>query len=80
MKSLYDLVSLVLFAGVAILFLQRSAQSKPDSVALWKYAVAAIACAVADVMGNHGLLIPALLTFAGLIAFSLIMLKPFRSD
>ena len=80
MKSIYDLVSLCLFAGLAILFLQRSASSKPDRVALWRYGVAGLGCAAADVLGNNGYQIAAIAALAAVVAFSVVMLKPFERE
>lgn len=78
MKTIYDLVSMIAFAGLAILYLQRSASSSPDPVALWKYAVAAIGCALADYFGDHGMVIASIATFVALALFSIAMLKPFQ--
>ena len=78
MKSLYDLVSLILFAGIAVLFLQRSASEERDGTALWKYLVAAVGCAVADVLGNNGYMIASIAMFVALVVFSVVMLRPFR--
>ena len=77
MKTIYDLVSIALFAGLAILYLQRAASDQPDSTALWKYAVAAVSCAVADYLGNHGQALASILVFVALIVFAVIMLRPF---
>ena len=77
MKSIYDVISLILFAGVALLFLQRSAAAERDPIPLWRYAVSAFGCAGSDLAGNDGLPIAAGLAFAATAAFSLIMLKPF---
>jgi hypothetical protein len=78
MKTIYDLVSMIAFAGLAILYLQRSASSSPDPVALWKYAVAAIGCGLADYFGDHGMVIASIATFGALALFSVAMLKPFQ--
>ena len=78
MKSIHDLLSLCLFAGLAILFLQRSASPKPDPVALWRYAVAGVGCAAADILGNHGQPIAGGVLLAAVVVFSLVMLKPFE--
>jgi hypothetical protein len=78
MKNIYDLVSIIAFAGLAILYLQRSASESPDPVALWKYAAAAFGCALADYFGDHGMAIASILTFVALAVFSVTMLKPFH--
>ena len=77
MKTLFDVVSLILFAGLAVLFLQRSSSKDHDPVALWKYGVAAAGCAVADYLGNQGQVVAAILLFAADVAFSALMLNPF---
>ena len=77
MKTPFDLLSLILFAGLAILYLQRSADERPDSTPLWRYAVVAAGCAASDVAGNHDL---PWVGYAGLAATAiaaLLMLKPF---
>ena len=77
MKTLFDVVSLILFAGLAVLFLQLSTSNEDDPVALWKYGVAAVGCAVADYLGNQGQVIAAIAVFVLDVAFSAFMLKPF---
>ncbi len=67
-----------MFAGLAILYLQRSASEEKDEVALWKYAAAAVGCAVANYLGNHEQPVAAGAAFVALILFSLIALKPFN--
>jgi hypothetical protein len=53
METFYDYVTVALFAALAVLLLQRSAmQPPPDS--LWAYLPPAIACAVANQVGNAG--------------------------
>jgi len=71
-------VSIIAFAGLTILYLQRSASSSPDSVALWKYALAAFGCALADYFGDHGMVVASIATFVVLAVFSVAMLKPFH--
>ncbi len=78
MKLFLDVLALVLFAGLAILYLQRSISDRPDPIAIWKYAAAAVGCAVGDVLGNHDQTIAAILVFAAVVLFSLVMLDPFN--
>ena len=80
MKSIYDIVSLIIFAGVALLFLQRSAASDPDPVPLWRYGVAAAGCAAGDVLGNNDQKIAAIAVLIATAVFSVIMLKPFKQS
>lgn len=54
METVWDWVTLFGFAGLVTLFLQRSAQETPQDK-LWQYAPPAVACAVANYLGNNGL-------------------------
>jgi hypothetical protein len=78
LKVFLDVAALVLFAGLAILYLQRSISDRPDAVAIWKYAAAGVGCAVGDVLGNHNQPLAAILVFAAVVLFSLAMLDPFN--
>ena len=74
MKTPFDLISLILFAGIAVLFLQRSTGSERDHVAIWRYGAAAVGCAVGDYLGNQGQpFIAGALLFA-VVAFAVLML------
>lgn len=79
MKTIFDLVSVALFAGLAILYLQRSAAEEPDKIPLWRYAAAAVGCAAADYLGNNGFAVASGVIFVIVIGFSIIMLKPFET-
>jgi hypothetical protein len=78
LKTIYDLVAIGLFAGLAILFLQRSASQAPDPIPMWKYGVPAVGCAVADYLGNHDQAVLAIVLFVAVCAFSIMMLRPFH--
>ena len=80
MKSIYDIVSMIMFAGVALLFLQRSAASEPDPAPLWRYGVAAAGCAAGDVLGNNDQAIVAVAVLIATGVFSILMLKPFKQS
>ena len=77
MQSIYDVVSLILFVGLAILFLQRSSAKEPDRIPLWTYAVAALGCAAGDILGDAGQAVAAVIVFIALIPFCVVMLRPF---
>lgn len=79
METIYDWVTLGIFAGLVVLFLQRSTadvQDEKDSL-VW-YLLAGGGCAVANYLGNHEQHVPAILVLAATIAFIIIYLKPFR--
>ena len=76
METIYDWVSLAIFAGLIVLFLQRSTSERAEKdVSLLYYLGAGVGCAVADYAGNQGQDIIAILLVAATLAF---YLKPFR--
>jgi hypothetical protein len=79
MSSIYDWVSLGIFAGLIVLFLQRSTgeQSEKD-VSLLYYLAAGVMCAVANYLGNHGQDIAAAALLVANVVFILLCMKPFR--
>ncbi len=79
LSSIYDLVTMVLFAGLAVLFLQRSTAPEPQDH-MWQYAPPAIALATANQVGNK---LPeiawvAWLIIAAAVIYVVYVLKPFR--
>ena len=52
METVWDWVTVLLFAGLITLFLHRSSQEVPQDK-LWHYAPPALACAVANYLGNN---------------------------
>lgn len=53
METVYDYVTVALFAALAVLLLQRSAMENPPD-RLWSYLPPAIGCALANQAGNAG--------------------------
>lgn len=79
METIYDWVSLAIFAGLIVLFLQRSTSDHSDKDAsLLYYLGAGVGCAVANYFGNKGQDLIAILLIAATIAFILYFLKPFK--
>jgi len=79
METIYDWVSLGIFAGLVVLFLQRSTSDRADGdVSLIYYLGAGVGCGVANYFGNKGQDIVAILLLAATIGFIVYYLKPFR--
>jgi len=79
MDTIYDWLSLAIFAGLIVLFLQRSTSDRADNdVPLLYYLGAGVGCAVANYVGNKGQDIIAVLLVAATIGFILYFLKPFH--
>lgn len=79
METIYDWVTMAVFAGLIVLFLQRSSEAvQRDS--LWQYLVAAVGCAVCNYLGNEGYAVFAVLVLVGVLAFIYYVLRPFESN
>jgi hypothetical protein len=89
-ETVYDWVTVALFAGLIVLFLQRSSGEGEPQDSIWQYLGASIGCAVANYFGNkaiengaegtvdylnHGLAIVILVATA---AYVWVVLKPFK--
>jgi hypothetical protein len=74
--TVYDLVTVALFAGLAILFLQRSSSPEPKD-RIVHYAPPAIGCALANWLGNNGQDVIAVLVLAAVVVYTFFVLKPF---
>ena len=79
MNTIFDAVTVTIFAGLVVLFLQRSIGDQPDDVddPMWQYLVAATGCAVANYAGNEISPLAGTLAIAATVAFILYVLKPF---
>ena len=78
MSTLYDLVTTVLFAGLAILFLQRSTEPENKRDKMIHYLPPAIGCALANWLGNKHLDIAAVAVIGGVVVYVFLVLKPFK--
>jgi membrane-associated phospholipid phosphatase len=79
MNSIYDWVSLALFAGLIVLFLQRSTSDHSEKdVSLLYYLGAGIGCAAVNYLGNHGQDVIAVAVLVATVAFIVVFLKPFK--
>ncbi|MFL6727731.1 MAG: XrtV sorting system accessory protein [Sphingomicrobium sp.] len=79
MDTIYDWVSLAVFAGLIVLFLQRSTtEGRDKDVSLLYYLGAGVGCAAANYFGDQGQDVVAILVLAATIAFIIYFLKPFK--
>lgn len=77
MTTVFDFLTLAIFAGLIVLFLQRSVDPNAPEDHLWQYLVASCGCALVNYLGNEGHTIPALLVLGGTLAFIFYILRPF---
>lgn len=85
MSTVFDFLTMGIFAGLIVLFLKRSIDDDtppehggdaPDDH-LWQYLVAATGCAVANYVGNEGYPLPAVALIGGTLIFIAYILRPF---
>lgn len=80
MKTIFDLLTVGIFAGLIVLFLQRSVDQPEDvpySDHLWQYLAAGAGCALANYLGNEGYSLAAVGLIVAILAFIVYVLKPF---
>lgn len=80
METPYDWITVGIFAGLIVLFMQRSTSESTDDVddPLWMYLAAGAGCAIANYIGNEGQHILAIIAIVATLAFVYHFLKPFR--
>lgn len=75
METVYDWVTLAIFAGLVVLFLQRSV-SDERSDSMLPYLAGAAVCAVANYFGNEGYDLLAVALIVANLVFIFVVLKP----
>ena len=83
METVYDWVTVAIFAGLVVLFLQRSTGDEPPRDSMLHYLMASAGCAVANYFGNKavaggGLVyhLIAVAVIVGTLAFVHVVLRP----
>lgn len=76
METVYDWVTVAVFAGLAVLFLQRSSEDQPRDRIL-HYVPPAAGCAISNYLGNEGYMLPAIALVVATMAYIYFILKPF---
>lgn len=75
METPYDWITLALFGGLIVLFLERSSKAEPSDH-LWQYIAPAVGCAIANYAGNNGQTIIAIAIIVAALVYTHIVLKP----
>ena len=52
LETIYDWITVAIFAGLVVLFLQRSAGDRPPGDSMVHYLIASAGCALANYFGN----------------------------
>lgn len=73
METVWDWITVFVFAGLVTLLMQRSQAEVPKD-SLWQYAPPVLGCAVANYLGNEGYAIVAALLLVAIGAYIYIVL------
>lgn len=76
MKTIFDWLTVAIFAGLAVVYLQRSAGARPAHDAVWKYLPPAIACMAANEVGNAGWSLAATTVMVAALAYIWFVIRP----
>jgi hypothetical protein len=86
METPYDWITVAIFAGLIVVFLQRSVGEGEPQDSIWSYLPPSIGCAVTNQIGNHAIEfeensalfhLGALVGIAAVLAYIYIVIKPF---
>lgn len=78
MDTPYDWITIAIFAGLIVLFMQRSTEEvQTVHDPLWMYLLAGVGCGVANYLGNEEMHVAAILAIGLTLAFIVHFLKPF---
>jgi hypothetical protein len=77
MSTVYDWVTLAIFGGLVVLFLQRSVEGSEKQDSIYHYLPPAIGCAVANYLGNHDQQVIAAILIIAIVGYVIFVMKPF---
>ncbi len=76
MQTPFDWLTVAIFAGLIVIFLQRSVGDEEPVDSIWSYLPPMIGCAVADQLGNHGYEVLGVLGIVAVLAYIWFIIKP----
>lgn len=76
MQTVYDWVSIAIFSGLIVLFLQKSMSERPNDKMI-SYLPPALGCGLGNYLGNEGYGLVAFAVLAAAVAYIWYVLKPF---
>jgi hypothetical protein len=77
METVFDWLTVGIFAGLVVLFLQRSVSPGPARDSILHYVPPAIGCALANYLGNNDQEVLAFAILAAVVVYTFMVLKPF---
>lgn len=77
METIYDWATVAIFAGLVVLFLERS-RAGDEGDPLYNYLIAAGGCALGNYLGNEEMHLAAVLVIVATLGFIFYVLKPLK--
>jgi hypothetical protein len=77
MNSIYDWVSMLLFGGIVVLFLQRSMSTSRSSDKIYHYIPPALGCAAGNYLGNNDHRTAGAAVLILVVGYLIFYMKPF---
>lgn len=77
MQTPYDWITVALFAGLIVIFLQRSVNQDEAKDSILSYLPPSIGCAGANWLGNNGYDAAAVALIVAILAYIHLVIKPF---
>jgi hypothetical protein len=78
MQTPYDWLTIALFAGLIVIFLQRSMGQEEEKDSLLSYFPPAIGCAVVNYLGNEGYDVIAIAGIVAIVIYIQLVIKPLK--
>ncbi|RYX81297.1 hypothetical protein EON83_24600 [bacterium] len=76
METAFDFLTMAVFAGLIVLFLQRSVGDDPTEDSIWQYLIASVGCAVSNYLGNNSYTLLGLIVLVVTLIFIYYVLRP----
>ena len=87
METPYDWLTVAIFAGLIVIFLQRSVGDDEPADSIWSYLPPSLGCAIANQLGNKAMKsteggdgiyhVAAIILILAVIAYIILIIKPF---
>lgn len=77
MQTIFDWVTMAIFSGLVVLFLNRSMAPEEKQDNIYHYAPPALGCALANYLGNHDQRVVAIALVIAVVGYILFFLHPF---
>jgi hypothetical protein len=77
MQTIFDWVTMAVFSGLVVLYLNRSMAPEEKQDNIYHYGPPALGCAIANYLGNHDQRMVAIAIIIAVVGYILFFLHPF---